>query len=582
MILKYLEKKAWVLIFFCFVFILLQVYLDLRIPQYMDSITLSLQKGQTIDVVAEYGWRMILCAAASLVASLCAGYMSAKVGAILSKGLRAKLFDKTRGFTSEDTSHFTTAGLITRTTNDIVQVQIFTARALNILIKAPIMATWALLRISGGSWEWTAATAVGVLVIVLSIGYILWVTRPHYKAIPPLNDDINQHTNEHVTSVRVVRAYNAESFQEKVFARTSDELRENDLFIWRRTSLLPPISMGVSDFLVLAIYWIGTLLITGAYGIDEKQQLFSDMIVFSTYAIQVLGSFLMVTNLVQMSPRAIVSSSRIQEVIDYDLKIKDGEFKGECPVKGEVEFCDVCFTYPGTDVEVLHNISFKASPGQTVAIIGSTGSGKTTLLKLIPRFYKPDSGQILVDGIDVNDYERVTLNSKFGYVPQNNVTFAGTIRSNVCYGDMAERTTDEDVMKALDTANASEFVNNLENGIDTEVLLNGKNLSGGQKQRLSIARAVCRKPEIFLLDDSFSALDYLTDKKVRQSLKKDAAGSTFLIVAQRVGTIMDADLILVLDEGRIIGSGKHSDLLETCPLYKDIAVSQMTEGTVWS
>ncbi len=580
LILKYLNRKAWPLIAACVVFITLQVFLDLQLPRYMDGITLSLQTGSTVSEVAGYGWMMALCAFLSLAASMGAGYMAAKVGALLSRDLRLGLFDRIKGFTPQDTGRFSTASLITRTTNDVVQVQIFVAQALTILIKAPIMGAWALVRISGGSWEWTAATLVGMLVIVVSIGYILWVTRPHYKAIPALTDDINQHTHEHVTSVRVVRAYNAEHFQEKVFRDTSEELRDNDLFIWRRTSLLPPISGGVSDFLTLAIYWIGTLLIADAVGIDERQQLFSDMIVFSTYAIQVLSAFMMVTNLIQSSPRSLVSSKRIQEVLAYGMAIPDGEVQAGQDVRGEVEFRSVSFGYPGTGAEVLHDVSFKACRGQTVAIIGSTGSGKSTVLNLIARFYRPTSGQVLVDGVDVGEYERSELNSKIGFVPQATVTFAGTVRSNVAFGDMADRVTDEDVMEALDIAQASEFVREMEGGLDAEVQQGGKNLSGGQRQRLSIARAVCRRAEILLMDDAFSALDFKTDKLVRQSLRARVKDVTSIIVAQRVGSIMDADLILVLDDGRVVGRGTHDELMEGCPLYREIAVSQMTEGTI--
>jgi len=580
LILKYLNRKAWALVAACVAFITFQVFLDLQLPRYMDDITLALQTGSTVPEVTRYGWRMAACALLSLVAAMGAGYMAAKVGAMLSKDLRLSLFDKIKGFTPQDTGHFSTASLITRTTNDVVQVQIFVAQALTVLIKAPVMGTWALTRISGGSWEWTAATAAGMLVIVVSIGYILWVTRPHYKAIPALTDDINQHTYEHVTSVRVVRAYNAEHFQERVFRETSEDLRDNDLYIWRRTSLLPPISAGVSDFLTLAIYWIGTLLIVDAVGIDERQRLFSDMIVFSTYAIQVLSAFMMVTNLIQTSPRSLVSSKRIQEVLAYGIAIPDGAAKAGQGREGEVEFRGVSFGYPGTGAEVLHDISFKAERGRTVAIIGSTGSGKSTLLSLMARFYRPTSGQVLVDGRDVGEYERAELNSKFGFVPQTSVIFAGTIRSNVAYGDMAGKASDEDVWEALEIAQASEFVSEMEGGLDAEVQQGGKNLSGGQRQRLSIARAVCRHAEILLMDDSFSALDFKTDKLVRQSLKARVKDATFIIVAQRVGSIMDADLILVLDEGRIVGRGTHDELMEGCPLYREIAVSQMTEGTI--
>ncbi len=577
MILKYLDRKAWALTIACATFIIAQVFFDLQIPFYMNGMTMELQTGSDIGAVTDYGWKMALCALASLAASIGAGFVSAKVGTSLGRNLRLLLFDKIKTFTPQDTVRFSSSSLITRTTNDVVQVQSFVTMALTILIKAPIMAVWALSRISGGSWEWTAATAAGLLAIAASMGYILYITRPYYKRIPPLTDDINRHTKDHVSSVRVVRAYNAEEFQDETFRKTSEKLRDNDLYIWRRTSLLPPISTGVSDFLMLAIYWIGTLLIAETSGIGERQQLFSDMIVFSSYGIQVLFAFVLVSHVIQESPRALVSSKRVQEVLNHEPAIDDGDRTDGDGSRGKVEFRNVGFEYPGSKEKALEDITFTAEKGQTVAIIGPTGCGKSTLVSLIPRLYEATSGQVLVDGVDVREYERKSLGSKLGYVPQTSVTFAGTIRSNVAFGDMAGRVTDEDVMKALETAQAAEFVNDLDEGMGSEVQQGGRNLSGGQRQRLSIARAVCREPEIFVLDDSFSALDFKTDKAVREALKKNAAGSTFIIVAQRIGTIMDADLILVLDEGRIVGRGKHSDLMSSCELYREMAESQMPE-----
>ncbi len=577
MILKYLDRKSWAMVALCAVFILIQVFFDLQIPSYMNDMTMALQTGSDLGAVSDYGLKMALCAFASLAAAIGTVYMAAKVGSTLGRNLRLKLFDKIKTFTPQDTVKFSSASLITRTTNDVVQVQTFAAMALSIIIKAPIMAVWALSRISGGSWEWTAATAAGLLAIAASVGYILWITRPYYKRIPPLTDDINRHTKDHVSSVRVVRAYNAEEFQDDSFKSTSERLRDNDLYIWKRTALLPPISSGVSDFLTLAIYWIGTLLIAETYGIGERQQLFSDMIVFSSYGLQVLMAFILVSHIIQESPRALVSSKRVQEVLSHEPAIDDGVRKDGDGSTGKVEFRDVGFEYPGTREKALDGVSFTAEKGQTVAIVGPTGCGKTTLVSLIPRLYKASSGQVLVDGVDVREYERKSLGAKLGYVPQSSVTFAGTIRSNVAFGDMAKKATDEDVMKALETAQAAEFVNDLDEGVDTVVQQGGRNLSGGQRQRLSIARAICRKPEIFVLDDSFSALDFKTDKAVREALKKNAAGSTFIIVAQRIGTIMDADLIVVLDEGKVVGRGKHSELMRTCDLYREMAESQMPE-----
>lgn len=580
MILKYLDRRAWSLVVFCAFFITIQVFLDLQIPKYMDDITMSLQTGSSIEVIVDFGWRMVLCAVLSFLASMMTGYFAAKVAAILSRNLRLRLFDNVKTFTPQDMDRFSSASLITRSTNDIVQIQVFVAMALTTLVKAPIMACWALTRISGGSWEWTVATLIGMIVMVISIGYILWVTRPHYKAVPVLTDDINMHTTEQLSGLRSVRAYNAEKFQQEKFAETSEALKENDLFIWRRTSLLPPISMGVSDFLTLAIYWIGTLLIIDAYGVDMRQQLFSDMIVFSSYAIQVLMSFMMVTFLIQSSPRALVAITRVQEVIEYQAVIRDGDVDSSDDIKGEVEFRNVDFKYPDTDVTVLHDISFKVNRGETLAIIGSTGSGKTSLVNLIMRFYRPTSGQVLVDGVDVGDYSREKLNRKIGYVPQTNVTFSGTIGSNVAYGDMVDDIDADDIQRAIRIAQAAEFVDDFDDGPDHKVEQGGKNLSGGQKQRLSIARAICRNPEIFILDDSFSALDFKTDKILRHELRDSVKDSTFIIVAQRVGTIMDADQIIVLEEGHIVGQGKHDHLMETCDIYREIAISQMTEGTI--
>jgi ATP-binding cassette subfamily B protein len=578
MLLRYLPKKSWAYVVLCLFSILGQVYLDLQIPLYMEYITDALQRGASVGVVLDYGWKMVMCAFASLGLTITTGFLASIVGASLGKRLRVMLFDKIREFTPQDTDHFSSSSLITRSTNDVVQVQSFTSLALSILIRAPIMATLAFFRISGGTWQWTFATAMGFAVMTASIGYILWVTRPYYKAIPPLTDDINRHTQEHITGIRVVRAYNAERFQERLFGKTSEDLRENDLFIWRRTSLLPPISSGISNFLTLAIYWIGTIVIVATVGVTEKQELFSQMIVFSSYGIQVLLAFMLMVHVVQASPRAMVSSKRVQEVIEYDTAIPDGEYEGPGESEGEVEFRDVSFTYPGTKAPVLDGVSFKVRKGETLAIIGSTGSGKTTLVNLIPRFYLPTSGQVLVDGVDVKEYRRRNLNSKFGYVPQANVTFSGTVASNVRFGDMSDTATDEDVAEAIRIAQAMEFVESKEGGMDHEVTENGNNLSGGQRQRLSIARAVCRKPEIFILDDSFSALDFKTDRALREELRRSVPDSTFIIVAQRVGTIMNADQILVLDEGRVVGRGRHEELMESCELYREIAVSQMAEG----
>ncbi len=578
MILKHLGKREWGLFAVSIAFIVCQVYLDLRIPEYMSNITFALQNGTSTGAILDYGLRMIGCALLSLVASLTAGYLIADVASSLSRKLRLMMLDQVQRFSPEDVDRFSVASLITRSTNDITQVQQFVARVLQVVVKSPIMAVWAILKISGSAWEWTFATAIAVVVLTTVILIVIWRSMKYFTRIQKLTDSVNRETRESITGVRVVRAYNAEEFQAGKFDIASDALLSNNMSVLKIMFPMFTMTSVVTNFLTLSIYWIGATLIMATGNVEGQMLLFSDMIVFSSYAIQVLRAFVMVTEIIRGYPRASVSAKRIEEVIESEPRIKDGTEDSEDI--GEIEFRNVSFSYPGSDAKVLDDVSFKVSRGQTLAVIGPTGCGKSTVVKLMQRIYDASSGQVLVDGLDVKRYRREALGSKFSYVPQSSVIFTGTVRDNVNYGDTAPQRDDSDVWRALEVSQAAEFVKEFPDGLDAVVSQQGKNLSGGQRQRLSIARAVCRNAEICVLDDSFSALDFKTDKALRNNLKKEMAGSTVVMVAQRIGTIMDADVIVVLDGGKVVGIGTHKELMESCELYRDIAVSQMTEGTI--
>ena len=579
MILKYLRAREWGAIAICVVLIAFMVYLELEIPGYMSTITTEIVSPDTdMDVVYGDGGMMLLCAFGSLVVSIVVGGLAAWIATSFSRRLRDLEYARVQSFSLEEMNRFSTSSLITRSTNDITQIQMTTAMGLMVMIRAPIMAVWAIMKILDKNWEWTVATAVAVVAIISVISVIMMYAIPRFKRIQGLTDNVNRVTRENLAGIRVVRAYNAEGYQETKSEKANAELTDTNLSANRAMAVMFPTMMLVMNGLALSIYWIGALLIDAASLPMDKMVLFSDMIVFSSYAMQIVMSFIMLVMIFMILPRAMVASKRIQEVINTEPSVRDGPGSaGDVPHEGSVEFRNVSFRYPGTSGEVLHDISFTASKGETVAFIGATGSGKTSVVNLIPRFYDASEGQVLVDGVDVRDYRLQDLRDRIGYVPQKAFMFKGTVDSNVRYGDGSEDVTEEQVRRAVRIAQATEFVEAKEGQYQSEVAQGGTNLSGGQKQRLSIARAVCRDPEIYIFDDSFSALDYRTDRTLRETLRNEIAGATTLIVAQRIGTIMDADRIVVIDDGAVVGVGRHEELLRTCPVYLDIARSQFSD-----
>lgn len=577
MILKYLRIREWVAISVCVILITFMVFLELEIPGYMSTITTEIVSPYTdMDVVYNDGGMMLLCAFGSLVVSIIVGGLAAWIATSFSKRLRDLEYSRVQSFSLEEMNRFSTSSLITRSTNDITQIQTTTAMGLMIMIRAPIMAVWAILKILDKNWEWTVATAVAVVAIVTVISAIMIYAIPRFKRIQGLTDNVNRVTRENLAGIRVVRAYNAESYQEKKSETANRELTDTNLSANRALAAMFPTMLLVMNGLALSIYWIGAILIDAAAMPIDRMVLFSDMVVFSSYAMQIVMSFIMLVVIFMILPRAMVASKRIQEVINTEPSVRDGP-GADAPRDGSVEFRNVSFRYPGTSGDVLHNISFTASKGETVAFIGATGSGKTSIVDLVPRFYDATEGQILVDGVDVREYKLQDLRDKIGYVPQKAFMFKGTVDSNVRYGNLSEETTEDQVIRAVRIAQATEFVESKEGQYYSEVAQGGSNLSGGQKQRLSIARAVCRNPEIYIFDDSFSALDYRTDKVLRETLRREISDATTLIVAQRIGTIMDADRIVVIDEGEVVGIGRHEELLRNCPVYLDIAKSQFSE-----
>ena len=578
MILRYLGRRDWIPVVCCIVFIVFQVYFDLRIPEYMSEITDHIQMGLGSEIVARDGIAMIACSLLSLGASLCAGAMSAKTAANLSRNLRRLQFDRVQSFSKQDIDSFSAASLITRSTNDVYHIQEFVARGLQITVKAPIMAVWAISKINAGAFEWTVVTALAMVFLVIIIVLLVKLNFPYMKRIQWLMDGVNRSTRENLEGLRVIRAYNAEPHQQEKFDRANKELLNNNLTAVRIMAPLHPISSSLMNFLTLAIYWIGAGIVVSTTSQTEQMALFSDMMVFTTYATQVVMSVMMLTGIFRGLPRAMVSSARIREVIEYEPSIKDGSGVDITDEKGSVEFRNVSFSYDDGR-EVISDISFRIEPGQTFAIIGPTGSGKTSLVNLIPRMYEVTSGSVMVDGHDVREYGLRDLHSRIGYVPQSAVIFSGSVRENVNYGEGSEERSDEDIRRALDIAQASSFVDSMSEGMDSFISQHGRNVSGGQKQRVSIARAVCRDPEIYIFDDTCSALDYRTDRDLRAALKRETSGHTTIIVAQRIGTIMDADRILVLENGKVVGDGDHTSLMRECPLYREIAESQLSEGS---
>lgn len=578
MILKYVNKKEWSLVAVCFVLICLQVYLELEVPGYMSQITMLLNTGGTVGQVMDEGWPMMGCAFGSLLAAIVVGAIASYIAASLAKRIRKMQFDNVETFSMEEIGRFSLASLITRSTNDVTQVQMAFAMGMQVLIRAPVMAIWAIIKISNKDMHWTLATAVAVIVMMVTISIIMVLVVPRFRRVQKLTDNLNQITGEGLSGVRVIRAYNAESYQEEKFEKANEDLTSTNLFIHRSMAVLLPVMTAIMNLLSMSIYIIGAVLISAAGGVGQRLTLFSDMIVFSSYAMQVVMAFMMMVLIFMILPRATVAARRIEEVINTESSIKDGtETVSPEGKEGEIEFMNVSFRYPGAAESVLEDISFKVRKGETIAFIGSTGSGKSTLINLVLRFYDVTGGRILVDGVDVRDYTLEALRRKIGYIPQKATIFSGTVYSNVNYGDTSDERTVEDVKKAIAIAQGTDFVEKMDGGYEGRIAESGTNLSGGQKQRLSIARAVCRRPEFYIFDDSFSALDYKTDRILRDALKKETAGVTSLIVAQRIGTIMDADTIVVLDKGCIADIGTHDDLLKSSEVYREIAYSQLSE-----
>ena len=578
-LLKKLTWKDFILAAVAFVFIIVQVWLSLTMPDYMSEITKLVQtKGSKMNDILIAGGKMLACALGSLLAAVCTSICASKISSNFSANLRGQVFHKVQSFSMEEIGNFSTASLITRSTNDITQVQMLIVMGLEVLLKAPIMAVWALCKISTKNWQWTASTGVAVVVLLSFVGVCVAVALPKFKKLQSLTDNLNRVTRENLTGLNVVRAYNAEGYQQKKFNDANDELTKTQLFANRTMGTMMPGIQMVMNGLMLAIYWIGAYLISNAQMFD-KLTIFSDMIVFTQYAMQVVMSFMMLVMIFVLLPRASVSAKRINEVLDMPLSIKDGtKENGADGKKGEVEFRNVSFCYPDAEKDVIEDISFTAHKGETIAFIGSTGCGKSTVINMIPRFYDATKGEVLVDGVNVKEYTQKALRNKIGYVSQKAVLFTGSIKSNIAYGDNGTKGfTDDDVKHAIETAQAKEFVDKTEGGVDAFVAQGGSNFSGGQKQRLSIARAICRHPEILIFDDSFSALDYKTDRVLRDTLRKTCADATRFIVAQRIGTIRDADKIIVLDDGKIAGMGKHNELMETCEVYRQIAYSQLSK-----
>ena len=577
-LLKKLKKKDWLLILLSTALIVFQVWLDLKLPDYMSEITRLVQtEGSTINDILVQGGYMLACAGGSLIAMIIVGYLTSSVSANFSRTLGKKVFEKVQGFSMEEIKLFSTSSLITRTTNDITNVQMLISMGTQLIIKAPITAVWAVFKILNKSWTWSMLTGLAVLILLVTIAVLVLTVLPKFKIVQKLIDNINALTRENLTGIRVVRAFNAEKYQEDKFDKTNNDLTNLQLFNQKKFAIMMPVMYLIMYGLTLSIYFIGAGLIQNSL-LADKITLFGNMIVFSSYAMQVIMSFLMLAMIFMIVPRADVSAKRINEVLDTKQKIIPGTFDGKTEEKGTVEFKNVSFKYPDADEYVLENISFKVNQGETIAFIGSTGSGKSTLINLVPRFYDATEGEVLIDDINVKDYKFEALNNKLGYVPQKAVMFAGTVNYNISYGDNGKgEKSQTKIEEAAKVAQASEFIEKMDDKYETHIAQGGTNVSGGQKQRLAIARAIARDPEIYIFDDSFSALDYKTDAVLRKELKNYTKNATSLIVAQRIGTIMNADKIVVLDSGKCVGMGTHKELLKTCDVYKQIALSQLSK-----
>lgn len=573
---KNLRKKDYLLILVCAIIIFLEVWLELKMPDYMSNITVLVQtEGSKMREILKNGGYMLLCAFGSLIGAVITSYILTYVSTTFSKNVRKKVFSKTMDLSTAEVKKFSVSSLITRTTNDVSQIEMFLSMGLSLLMKAPMTAAWAIIKILNKSWQWSALTASCVVVLLITIGIITSIVMPRFSLVQKLIDKVNRVTRENLTGIRVVRAFNAEKFQENKFQKENDTLTNTQLFNQKCFAVLDPIMTMVMYTLTLGIYFIGASLINNAL-MTNKLTLFGDMVVFSTYAMQIIMSFIMLSMIFMILPRANVSAQRINEVLDEKITVNEGAFDGKTSEVGTIEFKNVSFKYPDADEYLLRDISFKAEKGQTVAFIGSTGSGKSTLINLVPRFYDATDGEVLIDDVNVKEYNFESLHNKLGYVSQRAVMFDGTVKSNVSYGKSNKKITTDKVKEALKIAQGYDFVSKMDKDMDSHIASGGTNVSGGQKQRLSIARAIAKDPEIYIFDDSFSALDYKTDSSLRKALKENAKGATTLIVAQRIGTILNADKIIVLDNGKMVGMGTHKELLKNCDVYKEIAYSQLS------
>ncbi len=575
---KNLTKKDLLIALIVVALVIFSVFLDLRLPEYMSEITKLVQtENSTMKEIINAGIHMLICAVGSLLCTISVGFFTSLLSANFSKTVRRKIFAKVSSFGIEEIKKFSTPSLITRTTNDVTQIEMLLAMGLQLLIKAPVMAVWALLKIIGKSGQLSLVTGTGVIIIVLTNLFIISVVSPRFAIIQKLTDKINGVTRENITGIRVVHAFNAETFEQNRFNDVNDNLTKIHLKITKTFALMDPAMNFVMHFQHLGIYLVGAYIIIKSNMLD-KINTFSNMVVFSSYGMQVIISFLMLTMIFMFLPRARVSAKRINEVLDSNISIKSGTFNGETKEQGTIEFKSVSFKYPDADEYLLKNINFKVKKGETIAFIGSTGSGKSTLINLVPRLYDATDGEVLVDGINVKEYDQKALNNKIGYIPQTAVMFTGSVKYNVSYGDNGKKKPSLDKIKeAIEIAQGKDFIEKMDKQYDSNIARGGTNISGGQKQRLSIARAIVRDPEIYIFDDSFSALDYQTDAKLRKKLKKYTEDATIMIVAQRIGTIMNADQIVVLDKGECVGIGTHKELLKNCQVYKEIALSQLSE-----
>lgn len=573
-----LSKKDCLYVLICLTLIVFQVWIELKLPDYMSTITRLVQtEGSSMTEIIKQGLLMLSCAGGSLLSAIIVGYFAASVASSFSRTIRGKIFKKVESFSTAEIKKFQTSSLITRTTNDVTQVEMLIGMGLQMMVKAPIMAVWAVLKILNKGVEWSILTACCVVILLLTVGILMLIVLPRFEKVQKTIDKINEVTRENLSGIRVIRAFNAEKFQTSRFEEVNSSLTNMQLFNQRCFSIMMPVMNIVMHGLTLGIYVIGAVLIQQA-NMTNKITLFSNMVVFSSYGMQVIMSFLMLAMIFMMWPRAQISAKRINEILEEELSIKDGTFTKETKEKGTVEFKNVSFKYPDADEYLLKDITFKVKQGETIAFIGSTGSGKSSLINLVPRFYDATRGEVLVDGINVKKYKRSALNNKIGYISQKAVMFTGTVAENVAYGDNGkEKPNQEEIKEAIKVAQGTDFVEKMDKTYDAHIARGGTNISGGQKQRLSIARAIAKKPEIYIFDDSFSALDYKTDLTLRKELKKYTKNATSMIVAQRIGTIINADKILVLDKGECVGIGTHKELLKNCEVYKEIALSQLSE-----